>query len=115
MPFATRLFWTHVRRGAGKPGSRAEVLFHECQPKVSDKGLAGSVDEDVCRLDVAMHQTFAVRVVQRLGHGRSESHRFEKRGAVHLDPPRQVASLNELRDDERQALLSPPQIMNGDD
>src|SRR5207302_4690814 len=74
MSLATSLLRARVGERSGEPWSTAEVVLPERQPEVGDvgnwpAGIAGApFQKDVARLDVAMDQALAVRVVQRLGH-----------------------------------------------
>jgi hypothetical protein len=70
MPFAACLFGTQTRRCAGNARAFADVLFAKRPSEVGDEGLAGFVDQDVARLDVAMGQPLLVGVVQRQGNRR---------------------------------------------
>src|SRR5947209_5676616 len=63
---ATGLFRAHVARRAGTGRTRAEILLSQRQAEVSDDRIALHVEEDVGRLDIPMHQTMLVRMVQRL-------------------------------------------------
>src|SRR5213593_3701606 len=73
MPLTAGLFGTHVSGCSGEFRSLAKVIILERQAEVSDKRMAGCINNDVRRFDVPMHQPLAVRVVQRLGHSRDES------------------------------------------
>ena len=64
MSFTAGLLWTHVRRSSREPVFFAPVLFLQSQPKVRNEGLAGRVDQNVGRLDVAVNQPFAVGVME---------------------------------------------------
>ena len=66
---ATDLLGCHVRDRPGQLSrpSRLGRLMHG-QPKVGHMRLTLAVDQDVRRLDIAMHELLGVRVVQRIGH-----------------------------------------------
>ena len=76
MPFATGLFGTHVGGRPGVARPLAHILLAQGQPEIGHERLAALVEQDVARLDVPMHQTLLVGVVQRLGHRRHQFDRF---------------------------------------
>jgi hypothetical protein len=99
MPFATGLLRTHVGGRPGVARPLAHVLFAQGQPEIRHEGLAAPVEQDVARLDVPMHQTLLVGVVQRLGHRRHQLDRFVDRQPGLLEPRGEVGAVDVLRDD----------------
>ena len=62
-----------------------------------------------------MHQALLVGVVQGLGHGRHQRRRRGEGEPRLIDPLRQVAALDEVGDDEAQAVVAAAQVEHGDD
>ena len=115
MPFATGLFGTHV---GGRPGilrSLADVLFSQCQPEIDDVRLAVLADQNVARLDVPMHQSLLVGVVQGLGHRRHQFGRFPVLQPLLLELRREIGPFDVLRDDEAGTVLRAADIMHRHD
>ena len=87
MPFATGLLGTHV---GGRPGVASapcrRPASRKASPKSATNGLPLVVEQDVARLDVPMHQSLLVGVVQRLGHRRHQFDRFVEREPGLLEP-----------------------------
>jgi hypothetical protein len=55
----------------------ADILFFQRQPVIGHIRLAGGVHEDVARLDIPMHESSAMGIVQCLGNGYDEFRRFD--------------------------------------
>jgi hypothetical protein len=83
--FAAPLFWAHVRGRpdhAGRGRRRGRVAAERAgDAEVRDHRVPAVADENVRRLDVAMHDPIRVRVVERGGDVAQDSQR-----TVHLQP-----------------------------
>ena len=115
VPLAVGLLGAHVRRSAGESVALAEVGVLEREAEVGENRRSGRVDEDVGRLYVAMDEAGPMRVMERLGDGRHQSGRFDEAGPRLLKKPDEVGPLDELRDDEAEAVLGPADVEDGDD
>src|SRR5438105_3214598 len=96
MPLAARLLGTHVSGRAGEPRPATDGCLPERQSEISDIRLAGGVQQDVARLDVAMDQPLTVRVMEGVGQGRDQTGCFRGGRASALDLLSQRAPLDEL-------------------
>ncbi len=65
MPLAAGLFGARVSGSAGETCLPAEVFVAKRQSEIGQERLAGGVDQDVGRLDVAMDQAARIGVVER--------------------------------------------------
>ncbi len=74
------------------------------QPEVDDLSLPARRDQDVRRLNVAMHDAFAVRRVQGVGDLNGEIEQFLQFRTMPRREPVQRLALNELHGDERFAI-----------
>jgi hypothetical protein len=112
---AAYLFGAHVGRRASDPRPLAVVFIRERQTKVGDTRPVRLIDQDVGRLDVAVHQTAHMGVVERLGHGRDQLGDVAKRHARVPQTLGEVAALDVLRHHEAEAVVRAAHVVDGDD
>ncbi len=113
--FAAGLFGTHVRGRPGKAATEAEILVGQRQAEIGDEGLALGVQQDVGGLDVAMHESLRVRVMQRLRHRDDEADRFPRRHPPRKHARRQVLAGNEFGNDVTAPVLRPSCVVDRND
>ena len=83
------------------------------QPEVGEIGLVALLDEDVLRLDVAMHEPGGMRRVQRLGHGPQETDRPPGVELAAHDQLRERRAVDEAHRQE-QTLRQLPRLVHAD-
>ena len=114
---ALRLLGREVRRGAedrrGLRDGRRRVGYRAGDAEVHDLHLAGRGDHDVARLDVAVHHSGPVGVLERREH--SVDHADGRDGLERpvVDDVLQQPPLDVLHDDEGQLHLVAPGIDHG--
>jgi hypothetical protein len=113
--FAARLLGTHVGGGAGEARPLADILLPQGQAKVSHERFAALVEQDVARLDVAVHQPLSVSMVKRLGHRRRECHGLVYGQPGLLEPGCETAAVDVLRHDVARELLGAAHVVNRHD
>jgi hypothetical protein len=82
--------------------------------KIRDLHHARLVDEQVLRLDVAMHDAVIVRALQRVAHRRHDAQRLLRREALGLQKLAQIHAIHELHEQViKAACLS--EVIHADD
>ena len=115
MPLAPGLLGTHVGRRAGQPPTLAEVLILEGKPEIGHAGFARGVDQDVGGLDVPVDQPSAMGVMQGVGDRGDQFRRIPEGRASLFHPDCQVASFDELRDDEAEPVFRAAHVVDRHD
>ncbi len=85
-----RLLRRDVRRGAEKCARLGERPFprrHACEPEVGEFRPALLVEEHVCRLEIAMHDTASVGVREACGDARGDVERLVVRQRLSRPQP----------------------------
>jgi hypothetical protein len=67
MPLATGLLGTHIKDGPEKLWALADILLLQSQPEIGNIGFAGGIEDDVPWLDISMHKSLAMSIMQGLG------------------------------------------------
>src|SRR6185295_2042262 len=89
------LLWTHVRRRTQRYTRRCQLLRSECaggarNPEIGEESLP-VLDKDVLRLDVAVDDSVAMRMIERACDLAGDAQRFVERElslAIELGPQR---------------------------
>ena len=99
VPFAAGLLRTHVGGRAREARTAADVPLAEGQAEIGNERLAAAVQEDIARLDVAVHQALACGRSAALRRPWPPAPRPRRATAARLQPRREVRAVDELRDD----------------
>ncbi len=75
MPLTAGLFRTHVRGGTGVLRAVAHLFLGQRHAEVRDIRLAGCIEQDITRFNVAMNEPGAVGILQRF---RDRRHQFDR-------------------------------------
>ena len=106
---AACLLGGHVRRRAadlaGRPGRVEPGMPLQGHAEVNEARLAGLVDEDVVRLEVAVDDAAAVGQAQGAGPPSRAAGRLPRRQPAGADVLLQVAAAHEVHDEERMVLM----------
>src|SRR6478672_10229676 len=113
------LLRTHVGRSAERDTGTRELLVSECaggtgDPEVCDQGLA-ILEENVLRLDVAVDDAVAVRVVERARYFTGDAERVLDRQLPLAIESRTKGFAFDVRHDVEQLAVSGAGIVNGKD
>ena len=105
----------HLSQHSGISVPRSQVCSHHLRDaKVGDLHCAALIDQQILRLDVAMHDAVIMRALQSLTHRRHDAQRFLWRQLLGLKQLTQVHAIHELHDEEVEA-ASLPEVMHRDD
>ncbi len=105
MRFAAGLLRTHVGACAGHAWPLPELLVGQGQTEIGDVRLAGGIEQDIGGLDVPMHYSVAVRVMQCRGNGSHERRRYLAGRQTGFDSVGQRRPFDVLGDDEAQSVI----------
>ena len=114
---AARLLGRHVGRRAEEVAALGQVARHlhlARQAEVHQARVAALVDQDVGRLDVAVHQAVGVHVLQGAGDLAHPAHGLGGRHAALLDARRQGAALDQVHGEVHATARLPHLVHAGD-
>ena len=77
------------------------------QPEIEDLGMSAIGDKNVCRLDVAVHDAFAVRGIQGIGHFNAQAQEHLEFHRLALDQVFQGLAAEALHHDEQRPSCCP--------
>ena len=115
MPFATRLLGAHVVGRARVAWSAAHVLLAQREAEIGDERLAALVQQDIARLDIAMHQPPAMRVVQGFSDCGNQLRALLERRPRLLEPRGETWAVDELRNHKTQERIGAADVVHRHD
>ncbi len=103
--WAGEIRFGHRRGAADRRGFASSGRHDFREAEIEDLGLAAIGDEDVCRLDVAMDDAFAVGGVEGVGHADRQVEQSIDRERAHGDAVLQGDALQKLHRDKGPAVV----------
>ncbi len=112
---APYLLRTHVGRRAGQALDPPEIFLPQRQAEVGQVSLAGTVDQQVGGLDIAVHQSILMGIVQRIGDRGHQPGDPAVVGGETPVPARQALAVDQFRDDETVSVGRASDVIDRDD
>ena len=112
---AADLLRAHVVVRTADAGLIAKIVVAEGEAEIDDDRLPLFRQQNIPRLQIAMHDALAVRMADRLGHLRDQFRGFAPSHASPFDPVGEASAGDELRDDEGRPVVHPLDVEHLDD